>query len=508
VTRVGAPLGVIVAAKLVLSLTLVGSGFFAISDDDFSRLVIAQAFAVVPKLDPSGTSWLPLPFFAYGTVFTLFGKSLFVARVAGLVFGLLAALGIYLAARWLSLSRATALGAGLIGAAFPHAAYYGAATVPDYPTAVLVLLGAVSLSAKDPRIRLLGALAAAAATLCRYETWPVAAVVAIYAIFDWRSSPRQWPLTATALLAPLGAFAWLLHGLVHHHDAFFFIKRVTAYKRALGRSPTSWFEQLTAQPQSFIRGEPELVVLTLSLLVTVALVVGKQGLAGTAWRRPTLALFALVVFLVIGDLRDGAPTHHGERVLLSLWCGLALVSAELLTRLLAALPRLLAALPRPATQEPTRLLAALPRLLVALPRPATQGLTVFGLGLLVAVTAFYVRPKLTPVEPFVDRARELALGQHLATYLRPDESVAVYTEDYGYFAVDAALGRPGAVKPLLTRDPRHPEADPLSEPELLAARLTALGVRTFVVPATHQPPIDRAYQHLTNVAGFALYRRN
>ena len=478
-TRVGAPLGVIVAAKLVLSLTLIGSGFFAISDDDFSRLVIAQAFAVVPKLDPSGTSWLPLPFFAYGTVFTLFGKSLLVARIAGIGFGLLAALGIYLAARWLSLSRATALGAGLIGAAFPHAAYYGAATVPDYPTAVLVLLGAVSLSAKEPRVRLLGALAAAAATLCRYETWPVAAVVAIYALFDWRSSPRQRPLTATALLAPLGAFAWLLHGLVHHHDAFFFIKRVTAYKRALGRSPTSWFEQLTAQPQSFIRGEPELVVLTLSLLVAVALVVGKRGLAGTAWRRPTLALFALLVFLVIGDMRDGAPTHHGERVLLSLWCGLALVSAELLTRLLAALPR-----------------------------PATQGLTVFGLGLLVAVTAWFVRPKLTPVEPFVDRARELALGQYLATYLRPDESVAVYTEDYGYFAVDAALGRPGAVKPLLSRDPRHPEADPLSEPELLAARLTALRVRTFVVPATHQPPIDPVYQHLTTVAGFTLYQRN
>ena len=41
-------------------------GFDHVSDDDFARVVISQAFAHKPKLDPSGTSWLPFPFWLQG----------------------------------------------------------------------------------------------------------------------------------------------------------------------------------------------------------------------------------------------------------------------------------------------------------------------------------------------------------------------------------------------------------------------------------------------------------
>ncbi len=53
-------------AKLVASLAVLGSGFRAVSEDDYARIVIAQRFAAAPRLDPSGTRWLPLPFWLYG----------------------------------------------------------------------------------------------------------------------------------------------------------------------------------------------------------------------------------------------------------------------------------------------------------------------------------------------------------------------------------------------------------------------------------------------------------
>ena len=51
-------------------------GFDHISDDDFSRVVIAQGFAHSAKLDPSGTSWLPFPFWILGLGMKLIGRDL------------------------------------------------------------------------------------------------------------------------------------------------------------------------------------------------------------------------------------------------------------------------------------------------------------------------------------------------------------------------------------------------------------------------------------------------
>jgi hypothetical protein len=488
----------IVAVKLALITgVLLHPGWFAISDDDFSRLAIAQQFAVAPSFDPSGTSWLPLPFQLYGAAFALFGLELSVARAVAVLLGLIGALGIYVAARWVRLSPERALLAALIAAVFPHSVSYAAATVPDYPTAVLTLLAATSLGNDSPRVRFLGALSALAATGCRYETWPVALVVSTVALLELlrgtRGQTQNAPesqghlpsrnalaLRIATVFAPVGALAWMLHGRLHHGDAFFFVKRVTAYKLALGHAEHALLERLTHQARSLFVHEPELLSTAAVLLVTLALVDGRAALRGSAWMRPTLALGAVLAFITWGDLAGGTPTHHDERVLLPLWFGVCLLVAELLGRHLAAAR------------------GSHPKLAVGLAS---------GLGLYVVTTAWFLRPVLVPVEPFVDRNAELEMGARLKRALPAGERVAVYTEDYGYFAMEAALGRPGSLKPLHKRDPRHPERDPLGDPALLTARLEALGARYFVVPTAHRPKAKAVGQELQSTRGFTLLLR-
>src|SRR4051794_3443153 len=48
--------------RLALNLALGRAGLHALSDDDYARVAIAEAFAGAPRLDPSHTSWLPFPF--------------------------------------------------------------------------------------------------------------------------------------------------------------------------------------------------------------------------------------------------------------------------------------------------------------------------------------------------------------------------------------------------------------------------------------------------------------
>ena len=88
IRRTAAPF-IIATAKTVVSLALLWSGFRSISDDDFSRVAIAQQFAVHPHLDPSGTSWLPLPFWVYGGAMKAFGLSLATAQITAILLGVL-----------------------------------------------------------------------------------------------------------------------------------------------------------------------------------------------------------------------------------------------------------------------------------------------------------------------------------------------------------------------------------------------------------------------------------
>jgi hypothetical protein len=458
IRRTAAPF-VIATAKTVVSFALLWSGFRSVSDDDFSRVVIAQQFVVHPQVDPSGTSWLPLPFWVYGGVMKAFGPSIATAQITAILLGVYAAVGVWVIARSLDLSPRAALLGGLIAASIPHAAYYGAAMVPDYPTAVLALAACATLSVKHGPTRTVGAIAACMATLCRYETWPVAVVVTAYAAFDAKhqQQERRWLLGA-AVLAPAGAIAWMSHGVMRHHDAFFFVKRVTAYRRALGSDSIPWEMRLLKQPLALFTGEPELALLAVGLPLIAWLALGPNGLRGRAWVRPALAIGSVIGFLVIGDLLDGAPTHHEDRTLLLAWLGMALLVGALLDRLLQ---RALTRTAQFAFKSRTALLV--------------------GIGSLLG-TGLVIRPFVAKNEPFVDRSRELHIGQLANQRILPGERLAVYTDDYGYFAVQAGFGRPEDSAPLLRRDPRQPEQDPMASPEGLARRLDVLQARHLVLP--------------------------
>src|SRR5688572_26177721 len=162
----------IAAAKLMVAGAVLAQGFRALSDDDYARIVIAQRFVAAPALDPSGTSWLPFPFWIYGATMSVFGRDPNVARATAVALGVAGAVLVWNAARWLGAGRRGALAGGLLAAAFPYSAWLGAATVPEAPTAALVVFGSASASVTGAR-RLLGAAALCAACLSRYEAWPV-----------------------------------------------------------------------------------------------------------------------------------------------------------------------------------------------------------------------------------------------------------------------------------------------------------------------------------------------
>lgn len=435
----------LVATKVAISLGVVAGGFRAVSDDDYARIVLAQRFAEAPALDPSGSSWLPLPFWLYGAAFALFGNGLEVARAVAVALGTVSVLLVWLAARVLGVGRLPALAAGLIAALFPYSAYLGAAAVPEAPASAAVVFGAATL-ASGFRWRLAGGALLAAACASRYEPWPAALVFSALTALDARRL-REPRLIAAAALASLFVAAWLAHGLFRHGDALFFVERVTSYRAALGPD-SPFFERLLRTPRGFFGAEPELVLSTLVLGAAVFWGSRRAALP-SGLRRGSVCIAALALGLIAGDLGGGAPTHHGERALLAawFWCALLLSSCSEALRTLSLRARL----------------SALGAALVSM-----------------AVALFVVRPGFAR-EPFANREAEVELGARARS--RALERLAIDAPDFGYFAITASFGRPTVVLDEL--DPRRARArDLLAEsPESLALDLRARGIGWLALPS-------------------------
>src|SRR5688572_6447209 len=223
---------IVAVTKAAVGCLVLATGFVAVSDDDFARLVIAQRFSAAPSFDPSGTSWLPAPFWVYGGLMTVFGRSIGVARAIAFALGIASALVLLVAGRWLGASRGGALAGALLGALLPHAAWLGVATVPEAWASSLTVLGLASLSTERSR-RLVGGLALLVATWSRYEAWPAAAVFVVCCALDLRQRPSR-ELCIAAALGAVGPIAWLFNGALRHGDPLFFVRRVAAYRDALG----------------------------------------------------------------------------------------------------------------------------------------------------------------------------------------------------------------------------------------------------------------------------------
>lgn len=413
------------------------TGFTAISDDDYARVVIAQEFAEDPRLDPSGTSWLPLPFWITGAVMRGLSPSLETARLAAWGLALLASVLLYAAARRLELSRVLALALAWGLSLLPTLRPLAISPVPEYWCATLLAWGSVSLLGGAP-LRLTGALAFFLACASRYEAWPAAFGFSACCAWDalvllrrgrttgelGRSHREPFGLLASALLGASFPALWMLHGALHQGSMWFFIRRVVEYKTALGLDPRSAFELLFGYPGALFGREPELTLGVLALGIAAA-INRKKGLISSdyAERSPLLRLLipsALLLFvLVLGDVRGGAPTHHPERALLSVWMVLALCGAKLLTIL----------------SRKSRRLALGLALLVALP------IRFFSAG-----------------HYYADRRDEEDIGRLVREAIPTRAQVLLATTDYGYFAIQAAAGSPQRFTVLDSHDPRAHQA--------------------------------------------------
>ncbi len=308
----------LVALKCAVSTWALRTGFTHVSDDDYARVTIAQAFAHAPALDPSGTSWLPFPFWLNGVAMMIGGRSLAVARG---VAGLSSTVGLLFVHRNLLRTgvRPWAAFAGVaLTTCAPWSVWLGVATVPEALTAALVVGAALTL-APGAGGRLAGAAALLAACLSRYEAWPVAAVFAVASLRHGttpgvppRARRRAFVAAALALAGPA---AWLLWNAHAHGDPLHFLVRVARFRQLTrGGAPEPWTAALALYPAAFVRAAPWSV--GLACAGSVGLLVDRSLLRRWTW--PFVAMAAMVAFLIEGDLRDGAPTHHPERALVAI----------------------------------------------------------------------------------------------------------------------------------------------------------------------------------------------
>lgn len=331
-----ADIALIVGLHALLCVAARLAGFDHVSDDDFSRVTIAQAFAHAPKLDPSGTSWLPLPFWLLGGVMAVVGRSLTTARVVSIAFTSLAAALPYVALRFSAVPRVRALVATAFAFITPWSVWLGATTVPESYSASLVAFGAIGIgavgteTARDDmfggkKAPVLFAAAILAACLSRYETWPVAAILAVCIVIKLvgDNGDRRWLVAAASLsvIGPLGWMAWNAHA---HDGPLHFFRRVASYKQTIGAGTTDPVGALLLYPGLLFTSRPEVTIPAVFLLPSAL----RNGDTRRRWGVPLLCGVAQVAFLAYGNLRDGAPTHHPERALVGAMMIFALFVAD------------------------------------------------------------------------------------------------------------------------------------------------------------------------------------
>jgi hypothetical protein len=295
----------LVAIKAAIGVCVLVTGFRYVSDDDFARVSIAERFAAAPSLDPSGTSWLPFPFWVMGGAMMALGRSLAVARGVAFALGALSVVPPYLALRAAGGARWSSLVGVAVAAALPWSAWLGVATVPESMCAGLIAAGAIAATTEPAAIA--GALALLAASLSRYEAWPVAAVFAVVCVVRRRG--RGVVPAAIALAGPAAWIAWNAHA---HGDPLHFVARVAAYRRAIGAASSPLVAKLAEFPLAVLITAPLVVLLAVPALIALR----ADRDARARWTAPLLGAAALLAFLVYGDARDGAPTHHPERAAL------------------------------------------------------------------------------------------------------------------------------------------------------------------------------------------------
>lgn len=249
------------------------------------------------------------------------------------------------------------------------------------------------------------------ACLSRYEPWFVAMPFVTFVLRDSlepeRSRRDRALLVLAGALSTTGPLAWILWNRAAHGAPFHFLESVAGYHDAV--SSASLPRRLVTYVYAFLRAEPELLALTVVLFFGALSADARRAMRARL-SRPALALAFAFVALTASMVRGGAPTHHPER---------ALVPALLLVAVAAGW----------AIREVSRA-PALPK------RPIAIALAS------IAALSWPARRFVLRSEVLADRAAEVDIGERAATRLPPGTRAHVDVVDYGYFAVQAASGRP------------------------------------------------------------------
>jgi hypothetical protein len=306
----------LVALKLALGAWVLHTGFSHVSDDDYSRTAIAEAFAHAPRLDPSGTSWLPFPFWIEGFSMMAAGRSLAVARAVAVALGAATAIAPYLASRVAGMSRGAALIASIVAMSFPYGAWLGVATVPEGWAGAVTAAALIGMG--QARLRPWCAAALLAASLSRYEAWAACAVFAAFCTMQGaRRSPGTTPVieAACVLGATAGPLAWMAWNAHAHGSPLHFLARVATFRQAAGLASVPLADKLLGYPRALLTDTAEAGFLGLAGLLGIA----ASPSLRKRWAWVAVAAGAILAFLVAGDLGDGAPTHHPARALSAVW---------------------------------------------------------------------------------------------------------------------------------------------------------------------------------------------
>jgi hypothetical protein len=307
----------LILAKAALGALVLRLGFSHVSDDDYARTVIAEQLVHAPRLDPSATSWLPAPFWLEGAAMMVAGRTPGMARAVAVTLGAASVAAPYLAMRAVGVRRAAAIVATAIAMAVPWNAWLGVATVPEGWFGALLAGAVLAMGDEGARgARPWAAGALLVASLSRYEAWPACALMA--ALAGWRAlrgepAGRRREI-ACALVAAAGPIAWMAWNAHAHGSPLHFVARVTTFRQTIGAASIPLGEKLLAYPRALVVETPEVALL------------GAVGVAGLAsaplrarWGWAAATALAILVFLVWGDVHDGAPTHHPARALAAIW---------------------------------------------------------------------------------------------------------------------------------------------------------------------------------------------
>ncbi len=223
-------IAVLIALKLVIGGYVLFAGFSHVSDDDYARTVIAQQFALTPRLDPSTTSWLPLPFWLVGAVMATTARSLTTARAVAVALGAASVALPYVAMRAVEMRRWPAVLATSVAMALPWNAWLGVATVPEGWVGALLAAAVVSMA--NDRARPWAAVALLVASLSRYEAWPACAVCVLRCAWaalgrpadgreNRQNAKREMLWAAVAVAGPVLWMAWnaRTHGSALHFSS-------------------------------------------------------------------------------------------------------------------------------------------------------------------------------------------------------------------------------------------------------------------------------------------------